>query len=263
MPHFKYFNPSCTDRLSAFRRIHPDGLVKILVILLLCAIIIHRIFTFDAFPGTWESTLRHFRYHARLTGREMPSVAAIQWFWAVRLTFWMIISANLVACIIAYWTRVSPVKRASGMMETVFPLAVSGIPFIVVLFRPRLFLSVTRDPDAFFLYLLILILMSLGGMIAFWGIFYLRRSFSLWIEVRALVQSGPYRRVRHPIYLGVFIMFLGTCLLHFNSATVFLYLLFVAGQMARCRLEEEKLAVNIPEYASYQARTGMFFPRLR
>jgi len=37
---------------------------------------------------------------------------------------------------------------------------------------------------------------------------------------------------------------------------------FIAGQVARARIEERKLAETFPEYVEYRRTTGMFFPRL-
>lgn len=255
------FSSGTIDRMAGACRMHQDVLVKIVVIAGLCGFIVYRVLVFDAFPGTWESTLRHFRYHAALSGAPVRPDASVRWFWAMRLMLWTIESLNLAAYVLSYWTRIRPVRRAYGVMETLFPLAVSAVPLVIVLFRARLFSAVTQTSAAFHLYLLILILMGLGSFITLWGVLHLRRSFSLRIEARELVRSGPYRWVRHPIYSGYFLTFAGSCLLHFNAAAVLLYVLFVFGQTARARLEEEKLSQSFPEYADYQARTGMFLPK--
>src|SRR5205085_12524408 len=94
------------------------------------------------------------------------------------------------------------------------------------------------------------------------GLAALRRSFSIMAEARVLVRSGPYRWVRHPMYLAHFIIFLCVLLQRFAPVTLGLYVVFVAGQIVRARIEEEKLATVFPNYEEYRRTTGMFFPRL-
>ncbi len=46
------------------------------------------------------------------------------------------------------------------------------------------------------------VLMTGGLLLALWALLYLRRSFGLAAANRGVVDGGPYRFVRHPIYLG-------------------------------------------------------------
>jgi protein-S-isoprenylcysteine O-methyltransferase Ste14 len=69
-----------------------------------------------------------------------------------------------------------------------------------------------------------------------------------------LVQSGPFRLVRHPIYLGGTLFFAGLGLV-FS-----LYALALTGALAlfwvfKARHEEQLLAERYPEYAEYRRRT--------
>lgn len=51
-----------------------------------------------------------------------------------------------------------------------------------------------------------------GFILSAWGILTLRLSFSVLPEKRNLIQTGPYRFVHHPIYLGYTLMTLGQSL---------------------------------------------------
>lgn len=103
-------------------------------------------------------------------------------------------------------------------------------------------------------------LMLAGTLVAFWAAWSLGRSFSLLPQARELVTSGPYRYVRHPIYLGGFLITLGEVWLRWSPLVLALNLIFVAAQVARLRYEEALLERTFPEYAEYRARTSSVLP---
>ncbi len=88
----------------------------------------------------------------------------------------------------------------------------------------------------------------------------LGRCFGVLPEVRGLVTAGPYRVVRHPVYLGE----LGACAGLLVAAPSFwnagVAALFVGAQAVRMRLEESALAEEFPEYAAYAAATPRIVP---
>jgi protein-S-isoprenylcysteine O-methyltransferase Ste14 len=103
-------------------------------------------------------------------------------------------------------------------------------------------------------------LMLAGTLLAFWSAWYLGRSFSLLPQARDLVTTGPYRFVRHPIYLGGLLITLGEVWLRFSPLVVALNVVFVAAQVVRLRYEEEILERTFPDYAAYRARTSALIP---
>lgn len=104
------------------------------------------------------------------------------------------------------------------------------------------------------------VFMLAGTLLAFWSAWYLGTSFSLLPQARTLVVTGPYRYVRHPIYLGGLLITLGEIWLRFSALVVALNVLFVAAQIVRLRYEEEVLERTFPEYAAYRARTSALIP---
>jgi protein-S-isoprenylcysteine O-methyltransferase Ste14 len=101
-----------------------------------------------------------------------------------------------------------------------------------------------------------------GTLLAAWAALSLGRAFSLIPQARALVTSGPYRYVRHPMYLGGLLITLGEIALRLSPLVVALNILFVAAQLVRMRYEEQLLEQTFPDYAAYRARTSALIPGL-
>src|SRR5688572_8078471 len=77
-----------------------------------------------------------------------------------------------------------------------------------------------------------------------------------------LVTTGPYRLVRHPIYLGLALLVLGAAIA-FGSWPAFMIVLFgiVPSFAWRARTEEKLLNRTFGErYTDYRQRTTMFVP---
>lgn len=79
-----------------------------------------------------------------------------------------------------------------------------------------------------------------------------------------LVTTGPYRLVRHPIYLGLTLLAAGNAL-SFGSAAAFLIVLIgiVPTFAWRARVEERELSHTFCEaFAVYRQRTKLIIPHL-
>lgn len=81
----------------------------------------------------------------------------------------------------------------------------------------------------------------------------LGRSFGLLPAQRGLVLAGPYRVVRHPIYLGYFIAHVGFVLVNFSWINVGVFALLLVAQVIRIQREEKVLAHD-DAYRAYQQR---------
>ena len=103
-------------------------------------------------------------------------------------------------------------------------------------------------------------LMTVGLVVMVIGLASLGRSFGIMPRARGLVQGGLYRWVRHPIYLGEFLVFGGITILTFSPLTVATYLIFVGLQLYRLVVEEQTLTDAYPEYHEYRARTSRLLP---
>ena len=75
-----------------------------------------------------------------------------------------------------------------------------------------------------------------------------------------MLTRGPYRRIRHPLYLAGLITSLGA-MLHFEQPSAALVILANSAlQLLRMYFEEMCLTRAFPEYADYAARTWRLIP---
>lgn len=74
------------------------------------------------------------------------------------------------------------------------------------------------------------------------------------------VTPGPYKLVRHPLYVGWLAAFWFTP--HMTGAHLFFAVLTTAYILVAIQLEERDLTDAHPEYAAYRARTPMLVPQL-
>ena len=89
-------------------------------------------------------------------------------------------------------------------------------------------------------------LLFLGGLILRWySIGYLGRYFTVDVSISAehkLIDSGPYRHIRHPTYTGALMAFLGLGFCFDNWLSIlFLTVPIIAAFLWRIRIEERAL----------------------
>src|SRR5439155_8499777 len=133
-----------------------------------------------------------------------------------------------------------------------------GIP--MVRFFPRV---TVPCPSGFYLFGFLLFL---GDLILRWySIAYLGRYFTVDVSISAehkLIDSGPYRHIRHPTYMGALLAFLGLGFCFGNWLSIlFLTLPIIAAFLWRIRIEERVLLEPLGQnYGVYVERTKRFIP---
>lgn len=152
----------------------------------------------------------------------------------------------------------SPLVRAFALVFIALGAALVYLPLSAVPFLGWRLLSSHPAPA-----IIGLGLMVAGLLFAIWA---RRRLAGNWSgavtlkEDHALVTSGPYAVVRHPIYLGVLIAMLGTGLV-IGEIRAFLPLLGVFGLWKKMAAEESLLRAAFPQqYEEYSRRVGRLIP---
>jgi protein-S-isoprenylcysteine O-methyltransferase Ste14 len=96
------------------------------------------------------------------------------------------------------------------------------------------------------------LLVLFGSAAAVIALVRLGRSLSMMAEARRLVTSGPYRFVRHPLYLAEELAIIGISMQFFSLSTAFVLAVQIAFQLRRMHNEEAVLSEIFPEYAAYR-----------
>ena len=105
------------------------------------------------------------------------------------------------------------------------------------------------------------VLLIAGLAFAIGSVAVLGRCFGILPDVRGLVTRGPYRFVRHPLYLGELTAVLGVVLGSREPLWAGLtWLVCVGLQLVRTGYEERNIRAEFPEYDEYAARTKRLIP---
>ncbi len=102
--------------------------------------------------------------------------------------------------------------------------------------------------------------LAVGLTWALYSLSYLGNRFSIVPEARGLVTSGPYRLVRHPIYLGEIIAGFGLVLPTLFSLHAVVFAIFLGAQLLRTYFEERVLRSTYPQYEAYARHTHRLIP---
>jgi len=78
-----------------------------------------------------------------------------------------------------------------------------------------------------------------------------------------VIDSGVFKWVRHPIYTGAILFYLGATLITLSIASALFWLLIIVFYILIARYEEGILTEEFgQDYLNYKKKTGMLFPKL-
>jgi protein-S-isoprenylcysteine O-methyltransferase Ste14 len=203
----------------------------------------------------WTNVIRLMAF---IEARHVEAMSAVVFVTAVAARVAFI--AFLLLLVSLFVVRFKPLAKAPGLNARVVALLGSFLPTFFGVFLPRY-------EESALLNLTSLACLAVGNGLSAYGFTYLNRSASIMAEARRLVTAGPYRFVRHPVYLFEQIAVFGAVLNYMWPPRVALFavLLFAAHvwcQFQRMRNEEGVLEATFPEYTEYKRRTARLLPGL-
>jgi protein-S-isoprenylcysteine O-methyltransferase Ste14 len=106
-----------------------------------------------------------------------------------------------------------------------------------------------------------------GIAIAIWARYHIGQYWSGRVTLKEdhqLIRTGPYARMRHPIYSGIALALLGTALVVGELRALIGVCLITSAHLLKARKEEAWLTIRFGRiYEDYRRRTGFLFPRMR
>ena len=174
--------------------------------------------------------------------------------WMVYLSYW-IVSAR-------FRKQAAERQDWAGFVANRIPTTIGGL----LLFWPALWrpLAVRVTPDSAPVGFLAVAVCAGGVLLAIWSRRTLADNWSFTVEFKVgheLVEKGPYRYVRHPIYTGILLLCLGTALFGARLGSWLGFAFLCLGFWIKLRQEEVLLTRHFPaEYPGYQARVKALIP---
>jgi protein-S-isoprenylcysteine O-methyltransferase Ste14 len=184
-------------------------------------------------------------------------IRVLEWAWIAFGLYWVFAAR-----------RVQAARTTESATYRVFRLLLLTITFTLLFakwtaigFLGRSFLSRAQPLEY------IGFIAALAGLaIAIWARISLGQYWSDKIVLKVdhqLVRSGPYARMRHPIYSGVLLGVAGSALVVDEWRAVLAFLLLLTNYMVKAKREDKILAgAFAQDFAEHRRRAGLLLPRL-
>jgi len=107
---------------------------------------------------------------------------------------------------------------------------------------------------------------AVGVAFAIWARVHIGRNWSGQVMIKQdheLIRTGPYSRIRHPIYTGLLFAVLGTAIAIGDYGALVCFLVILLGLTYKAKREEHILSEHFgAAFEEHKRHTGFFLPRL-
>jgi protein-S-isoprenylcysteine O-methyltransferase Ste14 len=200
-------------------------------------------------------------------------------FYSIAQSLWRIfgptpagIIGDLWMLFALYWLVSALNRKKTKRRESWFQRLAYVLPLVAaffLLFRYKYghtWLGTRFVPDTPMVRWLGVAIMASGVAIAFWARFHLGANWSGVVTLKEgheLIRTGPYRTIRHPIYTGILLAFLGNVLEVGQVRGLIGLLIIWLSFYVKARREESFLAQEFgPHFNEHTQHTGMFLPKV-
>jgi protein-S-isoprenylcysteine O-methyltransferase Ste14 len=103
-----------------------------------------------------------------------------------------------------------------------------------------------------------------GIIVGFWAVFEMSKSrlniTPTPLKGAVLIQSGPYKMVRHPMYLSLILVFVPMLIFNFNLWGGVVFLVFFLNLILKMLHEEKLLFSFFDDYQAYSEKSWRLIP---
>ena len=169
-----------------------------------------------------------------------------------------------------YWLWASRQAKPSERREPIASRLLHVLPLLLAVWLlwsdrvPVSFLDERFLPGATWGFWFAAVLTALGLLFAVWARVYIGRNWSGVVTIKQgheLIDTGPYALVRHPIYTGLLVAFIGSAVARGEWRGVLAVLVAWAALWRKLRLEERWMTERFGEkYVAYCGRVPALVP---
>lgn len=176
--------------------------------------------------------------------------------WIIFFAFWVLASLSA-----------KPIKTRGGGGLTRLLVAAAAFVLLFRAYDPRWGALRNRFlPDARWIVWTGAILTAAGIAFAIWARIHIGRYWSASVALKdshKLIRTGPYARIRHPIYTGILLAIAGEVIALGTYVALLALAIITAGLWLKARKEENLLAGEFgPAFEEHRRNTGFFLPKL-